>query len=143
MNRRELLKASAWAVPVVAATIAAPVAAASEVTKPNRIVFTNVTATEGQHPNTVYFNTKVMVVDGPEAVENLEVTVTVVQGNETHHPLYHYSPTLPGWGTTSILRGEQAGLNKREPVRVVFEARADNAETIRREVTLRPPGWWQ
>lgn len=142
MNRRELLKASAWAVPVVAATIAAPVAAASEVTKPSRIVFTNLTATEGRHPNTVYFNTKVMVVEGPDAVESLEVTVTVVQGNETYHPLYHYSPTLPGWGATSTLRGEQSGLDKVHPIRVVFEAKASNAETIRGEVTLQPPGWW-
>lgn len=137
MNRRKLLKNAAWAVPVIATAVAAPLAAASVTEKKaNRIKFTNVTATVGAKANSVYINTKLRVIDGPAPVEDAVVIVTV---NGTPHTLF--AGHLLGWGSSQILRLEVPGLPK-TPVQVDFYAEARGCEAISARVDVAAPGWW-
>ena len=142
MNRREVLKGAVWAVPVIAAAIATPLASASEPEpSQNRVRFTNVTATVGARPNTVYFNTKVQVVDGPAPVQGLIVSVVLRQGDVvfTHT---QETPHLPGWGGAPIFQVEQDGFDKSQPIEVFFTATALRVEMITGLVTVTPPSWW-
>lgn len=142
MNRREALKGAVWAVPIIAAAIATPLTAASEPEPTqNRIRFTNVTATVGARPNTVYFNTKVQVVDGPAPVQGLIVTVVFRQGGvEFTHT--QETPHLPGWGGTPIFRIAQDGFTSDAPVEVYLTATANNVTMITDYATVTPPRWW-
>ena len=141
MNRRELLRSAAWSVPVIAAAVAAPMAAASEPTA-NRIRFTNVTATVGKDKGTVYANTKVQVIDGPAPVQGLIVTVTFCQGDLvfTHT---QETPHLPGWGGTPIFQVAQDGFITGAPVEVFFTATAVGVEMITGYQEVETPKWWQ
>ena len=142
MNRRELLRGAAWSVPVIAAAIATPMTAASEpVESRSRIGFTNLTATVGAGKGTVYVNTKVLVLDGPEPVEGLSVTIVLEQGDQSHRHTFAVA-SLPGWGSTDILRVQQAGFTVGEPVKVFFTATANGAETITGMVQVETPRWW-
>ena len=141
MNRRELLRGAAWSVPVIAAAIATPMAAASEPIA-NRIRFTNVTATVGKDKDTVYANTKVQVIDGPAPVQGLIVTVTFCQGDLvfTHT---QETPHLPGWGGTPIFQIAQDGFITGAPVEVFFTATAVGVEMITGFQEVETPKWWQ
>lgn len=142
MNRRELIKGSAWAVPVIAAAVAAPMTAASQPTETrNRIRFTNLTATVGKAAGTVYANTKVQVIDGPAIVQGLIVTITLRQGDLvfTHT---QETPHLPGWGGTPIFQVAQDGFITGEPIDVFFTATAVDAEMITGHVLVEAPRWW-
>lgn len=142
MKRRDIIKGAAWSVPIIAAAIATPLASASEPEpSQNRIRFTNVTATVGGKPNTVNFNTKVQVVDGPAPVQGLVVTVVFQQGDVvfTHT---QETPHLPGWGGTPIFRVEQGGFTSDAPVEVYLTATANNVTMITDYATVTPPRWW-
>lgn len=141
MNRRELLRGAAWSVPVIAAAIAAPLAAASEPIA-NRIRFTNVTATVGKDKGTVYANTKVQVIDGPAEVHGLRVTITLAQSGVTFTHEFT-EPVLTGWGGTEQLRVEQSGFTYGEPVQVFFTATALGAEMLTGYQEVKTPKWWQ
>lgn len=143
MNRRELIKGAAWSVPVIAAAVATPLAAASAPEPPteNRIRFTNLTARVGKKSNTVYANTKIQVIDGPAPVTALTLTITLRQG-ETTFTHTQETPHLPGWGGTPIFQVEQDGFDKSQPIEVFFTATALEVETITGLVTVAPPSWW-
>lgn len=141
-SRRDLVKGAAWSVPVIAAAIATPLAAASEPSGgADRIRFTNLTATVGKKPNTIYANTKVQVIDGPAPVTAVSLTITLRQGDlvfthtqETSH--------LPGWGGTPIFRIEQDGFDKSQPIEVFFAATATGVNMITGHVLVQAAGWW-
>lgn len=138
MTRRTLVKSAAWSVPVIAAAVAMPLAAASTVPETkNRIRFTNATATVGKEPNTVYVNTKVQVIDGPDAVQS--VTLIVALGGRTFHKVW---ALVPGWGSTEQVYFEFPDVPKGEPVTVTFYADADGVTAISNQVSLNTPSWW-
>ena len=143
MASRRAVLGAAWALPVISAAVAVPVAAASSIGE--RIRFTNLTATVGKEPGTVYVNTRVQVVDGMP-VDGLTVSFRFEQRDGpfsgTHVVTYTDEPTLPGWGATSVIRVEQSGFTTGPPVTVTFIASADGCETITGSVIVDAPAWW-
>jgi hypothetical protein len=141
ITRRTALKASAWSVPVIAVAVSTPLAAASTTpeTRSNRLRFTNVTATVGKSPNTIYANTKVQVIDGPDAVENVVIVVSISAGGS----LSYTFPYVGGWGNTDQVYPEFRNVPKGEPVTVSFFATADGCEPISASVQVVTPSWWQ
>lgn len=144
MERRDILKAAAWSVPVIAAAVATPMASASEPTVDEhpRIRFTNTTATVGGRPNTVYVNTKINVIDGPEGVNGLNVYILLKQQGRVYAESLVVGGSLNGWGSTDILRVEFPNLSKNGPIEVLFHADADGVIPITGRVDLMPPSWW-
>lgn len=140
IDRRTLIKASAWSVPIIAVSVATPLVAASttpDETRP-RLRFTNVTATVGKNPNTIYANTKVQIVDGPDAVENTVIVVAISSGGSE---LYTF-PYVAGWGNTDQVHPEFKHVPKGSPVTVTFSATADGCDPIRSSVEVQTPSWW-
>lgn len=137
MERRTFIRSAAWAAPVIAVAVATPLAAASTPPTRNRIRFTNATATEGREANTVYANTKVQVIDGPEPVTNVVLTVTANGETRTH-----VWGSLAGWGNTEKVAEQFQGVPKGAPVLVAFTATADGCTPISAQVAVKTPGWW-
>lgn len=137
LNRRQVLRAAAWSAPVVMFAVAVPAASASQVLV-SRIEFTNVTATVGAKANTIYGNTKVKVLDGPEPVVNLRVIITI--NGETR--IDQTFATVNGWGDTGIIQFEKDWYTKGADHTVSFYATADGVEPIFGTVTVTGPGWW-
>lgn len=87
MNRRQLLKASVWSVPVIAAAVAVPAHAASVATK-DRLTF-NTSGSWDENPNgeRALIGVVVAAMDttGPDAVGLVTFTVTIEHdgGTET------------------------------------------------------------
>lgn len=143
-TRRGVLKSAAWSVPVIAASIAIPAAAAStapvQPTK-SRIAFTNATATVGAAANTLYLNTKVKVLDGPAPVNGLLLTITITAPG--FEQVEHYVwPPLAGWGTTALVSLTTPNVPNGTPVTITFHANADDCAPINATVIVTPPGWW-
>lgn len=138
-TRRDALKLAAWSVPVIAAVVAVPMAAASTAPAMSRLAFTNATATEGHKPNVVYVNTKLKVLDGPDPVNNVTLTVTLSSGATV---LVHPWPALAGWGVTDEVKLELPYMVKGAPIVVSFKATADDCAPISAVATVNPPEWW-
>lgn len=78
------------------------------------------------------------MLDGPDEVENLLVTV-IVGAEYTHHvPV----PILSGWGVTDLIQFEVPGYRGGQRVPVTFTASADGCETITELVWFDTPDWW-
>lgn len=140
ISRRALI----WAVPVVAVAVATPLAAASapvETPPPgrDRLRFTNVTLRQGKHPNTLYFNTKVQVIDGPEPVTGLSVHVRLSRGGEQS---VFFDAPISGWGNSGLISMEFPGIPKGDPVTVTVVATALNVNPITGTDTEETPKWW-
>ena len=135
VNRRVALKGIVWGAPVLAVATSAPALAASQ-TK-SRIRFTNVTASEGKSKDTIYVNTKVNVVDGPEPVKNLRVAACI----EGHEAKEWRVDQLGGWGTTGLLKHEFK-VSGKESYLVTFTAEADGVTPIVDYVAVAAPKWW-
>lgn len=132
IDRRTLIKGAAWAVPVIAAAVAVPLAAASGEPDPKKSVieFTNVTSNQAGS-NEVGWNTKIKVV-GPVSVTGVYLRVTLKRGGETlKTEEYHFS-YIAGYGNSGEVRGAFTGLSKGDgsPFTVEFYASADNADYI-------------
>ena len=135
MTSRRTALILAWAAPTLTVTTTAPAFAAS--LGPSRLRFSNTTATVGKGEMVVYANTRVQVVDGPEPVRGVVLTVTI-----DGYPQHSFEwPTLEGWGSTDQIYVEQSGEWDR-PVLVTFTATAEGMEPIVATVTVDPPGWW-
>ena len=143
LNRRDVLRAGAWSVPVIAAAIATPLTAVSQpVETRSRIGFTNLSAYQVGSANSLGANTKVMVLDG-EPVTGLHVTIVFTQGDKTFTDAHLFTEgTLPGWGSTNQLRTVQGGFTKDKPIDVFFTATAVGVETITGHVQVEAPRWW-
>ena len=135
VNRRVALKGIVWGAPVLAVATSAPALATSQ-TK-SRIRFTNVTANEGKSKDTIYTNTKVNVIDGPEPVKNLMVAAHV----EGYEAKGWRVDQLGGWGTTDLLKHEFK-VSGKESYLVTFTAEADGVTPIVDHVTVATPEWW-
>ena len=135
MSRRVALKGIVWGAPVLAVATSAPALATSRTE--SRIRFTNVTASEGKSKDTIYINTKVNVIDGPEPVKSLRVAV-YVEGCEAKE---WWVDQLGGWGTTDLLKHEFK-VSGKESYLVTFTAEADGVTPIADYVTVTAPKWW-
>lgn len=133
-SRRTALRVG-WAVPAMVVATSAPAMAASRLQ--NRLRFTNVTATVGKQAGVIYANTKVAVIDGPDPVLDLTVTVHVTGCD----PYVLHLGALDGWDATDILATEWA-VNGRDECTVTFTAYATGVEPITANVTVAAPGWW-
>ena len=132
--RRTVLR-TAWAAPAVVVTTAAPAVAASRLA--SRLRFTNVTMTEGKEAGTLYANTRVQVVDGPEPVRGLALTACL-SGRGCDVWTWE---EVAGWGSTGQVRMEWGGLPAGRYTLTVT-ASAEGCEAITGTVTVEPPGWW-
>lgn len=141
-DRRTLVRAAAWSIPVIALAVATPLAAASEApaTAPlaNRLRFTNVTGNVGQKPNTIYFNTKVLVDGGPP-VQNIVVAVSLSRGGGT---VVRTFPYVASYGNTGLIELEFPGIPKGAPVTIAATAWADGVERISGTTRVMTPSWW-
>ena len=133
MNRRTIL-AGAWTAPVIIVGTSAPALAVSRLE--NRIRFTNITATEGKKKKIIYSNTKIQVNDGPQAIKNLIVRVSV--GTDVRE---WRIDSVEGWGSTETLNAEFEVSGKSEYL-VTFTAEADGVAPISGMVTVKAPDWW-
>lgn len=141
IDRRTVIQGAAWAVPVIAAAIATPLAAASQPTSPtkaNRLRFTNLTMTEGGEKNTLYFNTKIQV-NGGQPVEQVMLTVSLSRDAETVTRTFPY---IAGDGNSGIVELVFPGISKGSDVVATVQAWALNVETISGQVSRATPGWW-
>ena len=136
MSDRRSVLALAWAAPTLTVTTTAPAFATSTL-GPSRLRFTNITATVGKERMVVYANTRVQVVDGPNPVQDVTLTVTVGR----HPPHVYRWPSIAGWGSTEQVRVEQPG-EWSKPIPVTFTATAEGMEPITATATVNPPGWW-
>lgn len=141
IDRRTLVTGAAWMVPVIAAAVATPLAAASAPPLPpkDRIKFTNVTATVGARPNTIYVNTTVQVIDGPDPVHQIMLTITLSRDGQTFS---HTWPLVAGWGNTGRIETEFPSVPRGSDVTVTFTAWAIDVKTITAQTTLSTPSWW-
>lgn len=133
MNRRTVLRATAWAAPVTVVSVAAPAIAASTLT--DCLVFTNATATEGRTACTVYVNTKVQTTQG-DPVPGLVVTVTV--GTDTRTTEHRLDP----WGATDLIRHEFPDQPDGR-LAVTFHATAPGCTPITTTTYVTTPTWWK
>lgn len=138
MSRRALVSA-AWTVPTMTIVTAAP-ALATSLTGPSRLSFTNTTATEGKKKRRLYVNTRLQVLDGPEPVTGITLTISVT-GQESKTWSWD---SLPGWGNTDQIYAEWDLPGKKLPqkVTVTFSATADGMEPLTATRTFTPPSWW-
>ena len=135
MSDRRSVLTLAWAAPTLTVTTTAPAFATSTL-GPSRLRFTNITATVGKERMVVYANTRVQVVDGPDPVQNVTLTVTVGR-----HPHVYRWPSIAGWEGTEQVRVEQQG-EWSKPIPVTFTATAEGMEPITATATVDPPAWW-
>lgn len=133
MNRRTILRATAWAAPTALVAVTAPGIAASAAR--DCLVFTNTTATVGKTARTVYTNTKVMTREG-EAVPGLTVTVTI--GTDARTTTHDLTP----WGVTDLIAHDFPGQGM-DPITVRFHATAPGHTPITHTTTVTPPAWWK
>jgi hypothetical protein len=142
-DRRDIVKAAAWSIPVIAIAVSTPLAAASEAPASaplaNRLSFTNVTATVGAKPNTIYFNTKVLVSAG-QPVTNIMVAVSLSRDGQTQVRTFPYTA---GYGNTGLIELEFPGIPKGAPVTVAATAWADGVAKIDGHDTVVTPSWWR
>lgn len=139
-DRRAVVRAAAWALPVIAVAVATPLAAASTpVETKNRIRFTNVTATVGKDSNAIYANTKIQVVDGPAAVEQLMLTIAISRDGTTYSETF---PMVAGWDATRKVEHVFRDVPKGGPVTVTFTAWALGVATITGQAVVTTPSWW-
>ena len=132
--RRAVLRA-AWAAPTVVVTTAAPAVAVSRLA--SRLRFTNVTMTEGKKAGTLYANTRVQVVDGPEPVRSLTLAACL-SGRECDVQTWE---KVAGWGSTEQVQMEWSGLPAGRYTLTVTAA-AEGCESITGAVVVESPGWW-
>lgn len=135
MDRRTLLGAG-WAVPTMVVATSAPAIAASQ--KQSRLRFTNVTVTDGKKNRTLYVNTKVQVIDGPDPVHNLRLSIHV-SGYDTQTWAWD---EIAGWGNTEQVRAEWKVAAANPDLTVTFTATADGVHPITSTLTVTPAGWW-
>lgn len=139
MERRTIIKAGAWAVPVIAVTVAVPAHAASTATQ--RVVLTNKTAGIGGRPNTIFINYKVKTTEG--AADNVRVVVTGVQGGATiFEDARAIRPLVYRGDTCELVDLPFPGITKGEPVTVTVIVTCGDAYQDGFTKTIPTPGWW-
>lgn len=141
LPRRTVVKAAAWAVPVIAMAVSTPLAAASvaPVEQRNRLRFSNVTARVGAEANAIYFNTTVIVNDGPDQADQVMLSVSLSRDGETVTRTW---PLIAGWGNGGNVELVWRGIPKGAPVVVTATAWALNVATISGSDTVETPSWW-
>lgn len=101
-DRRAFLKTAAWSVPVIAAAVAVPLAAASILPTRDRLVF-NTAGSWDENPNGERARIGVVVAamdtTGPDAVGLVTLSITIEHegGSETKT---HVGNIVRGWGAT-------------------------------------------
>jgi hypothetical protein len=135
------VKGAAWAVPVIAAAIATPLAAASRPVADvrERMRFTNATATTGANRNSIYVNTKVQLMDGPAPAEQVMLSIGLSRGGKSVTKTW---PAVAGWGATETVSVEFPDVPRGTPVDVTFTAWAIGVKTITAQSTVVTPNWW-
>lgn len=134
-SRRTALHA-AWAAPTMVIATSAPAMATSQ--KRSRLRFTNVTVTDGKKNRTLYVNTKVQVIDGPDPAHNLRLSIRV-SGYDTQTWAWD---EIAGWGNTEQVRAEWKVAAANPDLKVTFTATADGAHPITSTLTVTPARWW-
>lgn len=149
LTRRTALKASVWAVPVVAVAFATPLAAASEPpvqTKRTKIKFSNVAAF-GAGPNEVGWNTQIEVDHNPEAATGVYLRVVLKQGGQQIAVKEFTFPFIAGYGNTGTIQQNFTGLSKGDGSAFTIEvtASASNADQISGagNQSVTPHGGWK
>lgn len=132
-DRRTIL-AGAWTAPVIIVGTSAPALAVSRLE--NRIRFTNITSTVGKTKRIIYSNTKIQVNDGPDAIKNLIVKISVDKDVKEWR-----FDSVEGWGSTKTLNAEFEVSGKSEYL-VTFTAEADGVAPISGMVSVKTPDWW-
>lgn len=140
MDRRTVLKGAAWSVPVIAAAVAVPLAAAS--TSPQQVVLTNKTAGIGGKPNTIYVNYKVKATSGPGSTGLVTVVVTGARDGATIFTDTRTWPSLAGWDVTEYVALEFPDISKGKPVTVSVIVTCDDAYQDGFTKNVATPGWW-
>lgn len=140
MERRQVLKAAVWAVPVLGAAVAVPAQAASG--HAGCVVLTNKTAGVGGKPNTLFVNYKVKHTEGPGATGAVTVLVTATRDGVQVFSEQRDWASLAGWGVTEYVAVEIPGLSKGSPVTVnVIVTQAGTYQDGFTQ-TVTTPGWW-
>lgn len=140
MERRTVLKASAWAVPVIAAAVAVPAQAASG--HAGCVVLTNKTAGVGGKPNTLFVNYKVKHTEGPGATGPVTVIVTATRDGVRVFSEQRDWASLAGWGVTEYVAVEIPGLRKGSPVVVDVIVTHAGVYQDGFTQTVVTPRWW-
>lgn len=139
ISRRAVVKAGAWAVPVIASSVAIPAHAASGTTQ--QVVLTNKTAGIGGSPNTLYANYKVKALEGGTG----EVVV-FVKGERDGQTLFEDRKewaTLPTRGATTEYVGlDFPGIAKGAPVVMTIIVTCGGVYQDGFTKTINTPGWW-
>lgn len=140
MDRRTVLRGAAWSVPVIAAAVSVPLAAAS--TNPQQVVLTNKTAGIGGKPNTVFVNYKAKATEGPASTGPVTIVVTGTRDGQTVFEDTRTWPMLAGWGVTEYVGLEFPGISKGSPVTVAVIVTCDGAYQDGFTQVVETPGWW-
>lgn len=140
MERRQVLKAGVWAVPVIAAAVAVPAQAASG--HVGCVVLTNKTAGVGGKPNTLFVNYKVKHTEGPGAAGPVTVLVTATRDGVQVFSEQRDWASLAGWGVTEYVAVEIPGLSKGSPVTVNVIVTQSGTYQDGFSQTVTTPGWW-
>lgn len=140
ISRRTFTRAAAWSVPVIAAAVAVPLAAASTQQRAV-VVLTNKTAGVGGKPNTIFINYKGKHTEGPDATGLVAILVTATRdGVEVYRDERTW--VLAGWGVTEYVSLEIPGIAKGAPVTVTVLVTHEGAYQDGFSKTIETPGWW-
>lgn len=146
INRRTLVKAAAWSVPVIAVAVSTPLAAASTApTTRSRIRFNNSSAFAAG-PNQVGYSTMVQVNDVPEPATGVYLRITLKRNGQQVAVKEFNFPFIAGYGNAGNIQGTFDGLQKGDgsAFTVEFFASATNADSISAvgNQTVTPHGGW-
>lgn len=142
INRRSFTKAAAWSVPVIAAAVAVPLAAASTTPHEGCLVLTNKTAGIGGKPNTIFINYKVKHTEGPNATGAMTVLVTATRDGVQVFSDQRDWASLAGWGVTEYVAIEIPGIAKGLPVTIDVVVTHEGAYQDGFTQQVQTPGWW-
>ena len=134
INRRTVLKGAIWSVPVIAAAVATPLAAASEVppTNPPTKSRLDFNAKDAWDNNIQGATTTVGAVVGAKTLDGTPVSGVLISARASWSGETKTFPTqiTQGWGSTPEFRMEFAGAPKGVQVEIFFTVSAPGCETI-------------
>lgn len=135
MDRRTFVKGAAWSVPVMAAAVAVPMAAASgQPSEKPCFRFTHTRPHEGTVKGNMYYTLGVLETCG----KNLgPVTVSVSALGQTQ---FHTIDLIPGWREAGPITGYFENVPGKTNIEVIFTATA-GTQTITEVKTWRTKKW--
>lgn len=139
MERRTVLKAGVWSVPVIAAAVAVPAHAASIAAQ--QVVLTNKTAGVGGKTNTIFVNYKAKATEGRTGA----VTVLVKgerDGQTLFEDLHEWAALTHRGDTTPLIDLEFPGIAKGSPVTVTVIVTCGGIYQDGYVKNVETPSWW-